>query len=208
MWAPPAVSSVSAQPSVVAEDPRRRRRGVRGSGVPGPIGEVAAAVSGTRPGVAVDVAEQLAALVAQIAALSNEVRELRNENAQLRRQLEAARGPPQPQPYQHQPYTVPSALRPLTPLCPLPSPSFSSVPPSPGDTVMDTSTLVSRGREGGHTPEAKRPSGAARTLLMVDSAAAPPLATGSSAMDMDSTSGPLVPDLQQVRPEAPTDHVF
>ena len=165
-------------------------------------------MSGTRPGVAADVAEQLAALVAQLAALSNEVRELRNENAQLRRQLEAARGPPQPQPYPHQPYTVPFAPRPLTPLCPLPHPSFSSVPPSPGDTVMDTSTLVSRGREGGHTPEAKRPSGAARTLLMVDSAAVPPLATGSSAMDMDSTSGPLVPDLQQVRPEAPSDDVF
>ena len=192
----------------MAEEHHHWRQGSRGSGVPEHIGAVGAAVSGARPVAALDVAGQLAALVAQIAALSSEVRELRTENIQLRRQLEAARVNPQPQFYQHQPYTVPSPIRPLTPLCPLPAPSFSSVPPSPGDTVMDTSKLVSRERERGHTPDAKRPSGAARALVMVDSAAAPPPAAGSSPMETDSTSGPLVPDLQRVRSEAPADHVF
>ena len=160
------------------------------------------------PGSVHDVAEQLAALVAQIGALSAEVRELRMENQQLRQQLVAVQGAHQPQPYQHQPYLATSPPRPLTPLCPIPMPRFSSVPASPGDTAMETSALGLRERERGTTPDAKRVSGAARTLVLEDTAAEPPPAAGRLAMDMASTLCPLQPEEQRAQPEAPTNYVL
>jgi hypothetical protein len=151
------------------------------------------------------VEEQLAALVAQIAALSAEVRELHKENMQLRRQLEAARGV-----QQHQPYAVPPLQPPLTPtaLCPLPPPNFPPVPPSPGDITMDTSTLGSRPRELGNSPEAKRPSGAARTLALSGDRAAGLSAAGSSVTGTEVSMELSLPDPDRVRLEAPTSHAL
>ena len=64
---------------------------------------------------------QLTHLTVQVGQLLQEIRELRKENSELRRQVEAARGL-----QQHQPYASTSSL------VPIPAPSFSPVRPSPG----------------------------------------------------------------------------
>ena len=197
-WPPLNASSSTAQPLAAAgQIPRGQRRGGRGSRESDAARGAGPVVPGTLGAATPDMTQQLAALVAQIAALTEEVRELRKENARLQQQLELTRGPTPPQLYRHQPYTV-SPRGPTTPLCPIPVPSFPPLPPSPGDTVMDTTNLGSRERELGSTPEAKRPSLAARALKMPGSAA---------VMDVDSESEVLVPDPQRVRQEAPATHV-
>ena len=75
-----------------------------------------------RPGVteptSASVAAQLSALTAQVADLLTEMRALRQENTELRRQLDAARGV-----QQHQPYAVsgfaPADYQPSSPARPL-----------------------------------------------------------------------------------------
>jgi hypothetical protein len=68
---------------------------------------------------------------------------------------------------------------------------------------MDTTNLGSRERELGNTPEAKRPSVAARALVMPDAAAEPPPLAGGSVMDVDVVSAALVLDPLRVQSEAP-----
>lgn len=114
------------------------------------------------------VEERLAALSLQLEAVLRQLHELQKENLALRRQLEAARGFQQHQPYALQ--ATPPSLAPLPgplPLAPLPTPQFSPVKPlGPSVMAVDAdSSLGVREREVGSTPDAKRPS-AVRALVV------------------------------------------
>ena len=65
-------------------------------------------------------------MISQLEALTREIKDLRLENAELRRQLDAARGV-----VQHQPYALPV----------LPAPVFSPIHPLPGQRVRAAGDL-------------------------------------------------------------------
>ena len=54
-------------------------------------------------------------------------------------------------------------------LPPLPLPNFSPLRPTPGESSMSPTDLGPRAAEPGVTPNAKRQSGAARTLVVAPS---------------------------------------
>jgi hypothetical protein len=136
--ATPSVSVSGPLGQTEANKPRRRNRGKGAGGVTAGMGSTPGD-GAPPPTVPSPLEAQLAALTAQMGQMLQEIRELRKENAELRRQVEAARGL-----QQHQPYAAPT-------LPPLPPPSFSPLRSSPVP-MAKTRTATELSPERGDLP--------------------------------------------------------
>jgi hypothetical protein len=138
----------AAAPAASAIKPfQARRSGRRGSKTPdaavswsavAPGGDARSAPNVAPPVVAPFPGEaQLTALTAQVGQLLEEMRCLRRENAELRRQLEAARGVHQHQPYALSPLPPVPAFSPLRPAVPVRTRMAGELTPEPSDPNID-----------------------------------------------------------------------
>jgi hypothetical protein len=138
----------AAAPAASAIKPfQARRSGRRGSKTPdaavswsavAPGGDARSAPNAAPPVVAPFPGEaQLTALTAQVGQLLEEMRCLRRENAELRRQLEAARGVHQHQPYALSPLPPVPAFSPLRPAVPVRTRMAGELTPEPSDPNID-----------------------------------------------------------------------